>query len=222
MTDKEIDRLLYELSPSLAKRLADEVTEEDENDEEIVFSERHKQNMQKLFAQTRKMEKHRKRVKYARRIAVVALFCIIACGTTIFGVEALRVKFLNYIVDIQHNHTEINFSDKVIDKYESDEICIQYIPEGFALAEVNKDGYLYLKFRKDSLYFSVSVREDYVENNIDTENAEIQNITVNGYDAFLSKKKDVNILVFRDQEVYYTISGNIDADEIMKIADSIE
>lgn len=57
--------------------------------------------------------------------------------------------------------------------------------------------------------------------NIDTENAVVENIWINGMEGLLSASERVRILVWHDNMSMYSIDGDITIDEIVKIAENM-
>ncbi|GEM_PF-1083286 len=195
----------------------------------VEFSEKFKGNMQLLLDQVsrneKKREKERRRAmmkRYTKRIAVAVAAFIFAGGITIFSVDALRVRFLNLVVEIAESHSTFDFEGKELPGELYSDIQLNYIPDGFELAESEvRDATVYLKFKKEEQYFNVLRKEPHISINTDTQDAVIEKTTVNGYEAFYSSNSNINILVFHDNTYAYTINGNIEKDEIMKIAENI-
>ena len=79
-----------------------------------------------------------------------------------------------------------------------------------------------MNFANEDNYFSVSVSNKDGLLNIDTENAEVESTSVNGLDAFFSTNNRVNILVWSDNSLKFSIDGTVSKDEIMKIAENLK
>lgn len=217
MTDKDFDALLREAVAVVAQEMIEEAQADMENSK-IDFSERHKRVMDKILASYKADIRKKRRVKSVKRAAVILIACLVMMGASIFCVKGLRIKFLNYILEMHDTHTELKYDNSLV----SDDLNITYIPEGFQLKEYSQEGYIYLKFEKNNAYFYITARDEEIQNNVDTEGAVIEQITINDTEAFLSIKDDLIILVFHDMEYYYTITGNIEETEIIKIAEGIE
>ena len=71
-------------------------------------------------------------------------------------------------------------------------------------------------------YFVFSMDDINSKMGIDTENASVKKMTVNGREAFYSSNDNVNILVWHDEESSYTLSGKIEEKEIFRIAENIK
>ena len=220
--DKALDDLLHYAVPIAAKQMMDEM-ELPEQDYE--FSEEHNAKMRKLFRKERNKLMLRKILKYSKRAAIIFLVTIIVAGISIFSVEAWRIKVLNFIVDMQETHSEINFEEGNAkgDTYTSDEISFEYIPSGFNLESSSLlQEKIYLLFKNEELYFEFKLRKIDVTIGIDTEKADVNKLTISGSEAIYSTNNNVNILVWNSGDFLYSLSGNIEKKELINIAEKIK
>ncbi len=220
--DKAFDVLLTEAAIKADENIGRKL---EEPEEEIVFSKEHERKMAKLFRNAQRKLLMKNVMKYSMRCACVFLAVIVVAFASIFSVSAWRVKFLNFVMEIGAPNTDYNFTDGQINSYSDDGINLGYIPEGFELTKYKHVHSLFLKFECDSKYFTVSVDDIEGQSNIDTEGAEIESLTINGYDAIYianTKYTKINALVWTDNVYGYTIYGNIDKIQIVKIAENIK
>lgn len=205
-----------------AKEMIDEMPEA----EKVEFSDRHNKQMKKLFNLYHRKIITKKIPVYAKRVAVFFILFIMVSGVTISSVQALRVRFLNYIMSITQTNTEINLKDDDIsgDSYSTDYITFDYIPEGFKLDESNvyEENDLYISFKKDNFNFDLTVYSNDNTLNIDTEDANVRNIKINNCDGIVSEKDDIVIIFWYNDERSYVLSGNFDVDKMYKIAENIK
>lgn len=171
-----------------------------------------------------KMIKRIRLKKYLKRIAIGVAAFITVAGITVFGVEALRIQVMNFFIELTDSYTKIDFTNEKADNpAESGDIKLDYIPEGFALCESEmEDNKVFLKFKKDTKYFNILRRDAHSVLSIDSENAEIVKIDINGKEAYYSTNENINILVFHDNTYSYELSGNIEKEEIIGIAQNIK
>jgi len=219
--DKILDDIIDEAASIAAENLGKNIPEP----EAAVFSKEHENAMQKIFRKERKKLFFKKVLKYSRRAAVFLSAVIIMSCIAVFSVEAWRVKVMNFVIEISQTHSEINFGENSSkgDSYTSDEITIGYIPEGFKLEKRDvKNNMVSLIFKGEEYYFVFSMNDITCSIGIDTENASLKKITINGQEAFYSLNKNVNILVWHDDEFSYTLSGTLEEKEMVKIAESIK
>jgi len=217
---KILDDIIDEAVLIATENLGENITEA----EKVEFSKEHERKMQTLFRKEHNKLILKKTIRYSKRVAVFFLVLIAASCVTIFSVEAWRIKVMNFIIEMNKTHSEINFGDaNTGDAYTSDEITLAYIPEGFKLEKRDSnENSVNLIFKREDNYFVFSMDSLNGKVGIDTENASVKKTIINGKEALYSSNSNVNILVWHDEEVSYTLSGNIDEKEMIKIAKDIK
>lgn len=195
----------------------------DISDEEVDFSEEHKKNMEKLFADYRRKERARKIRRISSRAACVVAALSIVSATAMIGAGAWRLKLMNFIFDPKAPGTEINFNDNGGTTYSDEYVRLNYVPFGFKMTEQSKNSQCdMLAFEYGEKYFTVIMGTIDSQPNIDTENVVFENVTVNGYEGVFTSKKNGNLLLWHDDYNMFIINGNISEEEIMKIAKCIQ
>jgi len=221
VSDKIFDGILDIVAPIAEERIGAKIPEPTE---EIIFSKEHQRKMQKLFAAERNKIRRKTALKYTIRIAAVFLILITIATVAIASVEAWRVRFRNFIIDLRADHTVIDFRDDFAeDTFEIYDFYFGYMPDGFEFVRsMSLDNFLMVEFRNEDLNFRVSIRDIDAGLAIDTEDADIQRITINGHQAFFSTNDNINILVWHDNEYSYRLEGNIEKNQIILIAENIQ
>jgi len=192
-------------------------------DQEHIFSEKHKNDMKLLFEKDRKLQSSKNTKIYLRRAAAIFIAVIGISIATISSVSALKIRFLNFIAEITEIDTTIRFTDGSAksNSYSFEDIILEYIPDGFKLEKSeSRNGHILLNFANNNEFFSFRTIEIEGSLSIDTEDAVIKEITIKKNDAFLSVKDNVNILVWHDNETAYILTGNINENELIKIAEN--
>ena len=109
--------------------------------------------------------------------------------------------------------------------YSNKRIKLNYIPEGFIVSEDNtNDMGVIIRFNDiygGEGYFHVTISSADSSVHIDTEDAVVERLTVNGCEGLYSTKPNVNILLWGDDNYIYVIDGSIDKNEEMKIAENL-
>ena len=83
-------------------------------------------------------------------------------------------------------------------------------------------GASYVKFSNDRQSINIFVDSDSTSGYIDTENAEIEYMTVNSYDCYYIEKESYKSLVVYNNKTICTIQSEIEKEEINKIAQNLE
>lgn len=218
--NKAIDELLDEAAHITVEKDSGELEMPTDN---ISFSDEHEVKMQRLFKSERRKIAAKKFRKYAVRAACIFLAIIVFSGVTIFSVSAWRVRFLNFVLDIGAPNTDYNFTDEKPAPQMDDRLQLDYIPEGFVIKEsVSDDRSINFIFSNEDKFFYVSSDGLNTNFSIDTENALVERIKINGFDAVYTANQNANTLIWHDDDRAYTITGTVSKDEIFKVAKGLK
>ncbi|MDD2494791.1 MAG: DUF4367 domain-containing protein [Tissierellia bacterium] len=223
VADKALEAILEVSASDIWDKVTEELLEGYDG-QKHEFSERHKEKMQELFDKARKDSAKLRRKIYFKRIAVSFIVVIAISTIAISSVSAWRVRFMNFILEITEKDTNITFEidNSNIDSYKFDEFTFEYIPEGFKLEKSETRGdYVYISFHNRNKYFNFRTIDIESSLSIDTENAETGEIIINDRNVIYSKKDGVFILVWNDDNIAYLLIGNMDENELVKIAENI-
>lgn len=218
--EKAFEMLLEEAAVKADEKLGENI---ENPSEEIVFSKEHEDKMKKLFKKEKRKENRKRYFKYAQRVACILLAFVLVSGVTLFSVEAWRIKFLNFVLEINEPNSDINFRDDGGTSYSDDNVILHYIPMGFEMVNSRKTNErIYIKFESGELYFSITVNNIDGNFTIDTENAVVDRFKINNNEAVYSSNENVSILVWHDDENAYRITTNIKKEETIKIAENFK
>lgn len=226
-TDKILEIMFEEAATNAAETIGKEMPEVTEN---INFSKEHISKMNKLFKAQRRKEMLIKLAKVSKIAASILLTIVLVGGISIFSVEAWRVKILNFIVDNNKHNTNIKFfdndnEDKVVDvitEYSNEHVLLKYIPDGF---EVNEE-YIsktnsFIAFVNEDKFFNIDISNVDGEMSLDTEDSVVENVKIKDYNGMYISKGKVNMLVWSNDFKIIILTGNIQKNEIIKIAENI-
>lgn len=237
--DNAIDALIRSASSDIVTEMFDKI-DASINDEDIHFSENHIRAMNKiLYSQTVADDNRIKHFRLNKRLILVAIITMTIVLIAALSVGADRLKFLDYFMnvsDISTDFTKSPESEKGV--YYVDEnimessgkateykysIKLNYIPDGFTLTDSSEYNSIseatYYNINK-WFYVSKSIVPDTVS--IDTENAETEYVDINGIKSFMSIKPKQIILIWENNDILYSLYGNIDKETIIKIAENME
>lgn len=191
--------------------------------EDIQFSPESERRMKALFRREHRKLRVKKLGRFSKWAACILLAVVVTSGVTVFSVRGLRVRFLNFILETGAPNTDYSFGDDGDQSYSDDEIALEYIPEGFRL-ELNKSirDSVYLHFTNNEEYFTFSITGIDGRASLDTEDRIAENLEVNGKEAVYTSNKNINSLIWHNDEQVYKIAGNISKDEIIKIAKNVK
>lgn len=196
-----------------------------DSDDTSRLSEICDKKIKNMIKQAIRKERNKLNIRRLPKIAAIILIVIAVFSTTIFSVEALRVRFLNMFIETQEEVTDITFEDS-----ESQNEVLKndnepgYIPDGFKLTSIEEIDNRTTLFYTNNNGDTIDIDRYSTGNNIgiDTENAEYGNIKINGHDGFYSIKNGFATIVFKTDEYAFLVTGNIDISEIKKIAENLK
>lgn len=134
------------------------------------------------------------------------------------------------ITDIKEKYTNINIEREPEEDYIGNDILVElsyypsYIPEGYKQSNIENYGNLELIYFEndngDIIEFLQSEQDPDFQ--VDTEGANTTEININGAEGILVSKEGVNTLFwFTDTNNFY-ITGKLDQEEIITMAESLE
>jgi intracellular sulfur oxidation DsrE/DsrF family protein len=193
----------------------------------VEISDAFHNRMMAFINMKKKEENRKKRIKRIKRIssrvAIILLTLSVAFTVCTLSVEAFRVKVFNLFQDTKDNYTEVK-AEEEIDQEVKGYYYPNYLPEGFTV-ENNKDlkSIRIIHFAKDDEIITFIQAQNESSFHLDTENAEVSDLFVNGNAGLLIIIKDKTTTVFwNNNEMSFSISGYINKEEIIKIAENIE
>lgn len=223
LRENTIDEILKHSVPVAEQFMIDELSGDVKKGHS--FSDDFNNKMDLLLKREKNMMRNRTVLKIGKQLAACFVVLLIGTAITILSVEALRVKFLNFMLETFPTHTEIKFSEvqEQSNKFETEEVALNYIPSEFKLemSDLN-DQDVTLYFVNENKEFTFTMEKITAAIAIDTENSQVKKFKINDMEAFYSKNSNVNILVWHDAEFSYTITGNIDEKELVKIAENVK
>ena len=218
-----IDDTSMELASNMAlKGYTGELNEENFK-EKPKYSRNFKKSIRDL-----NIEIENKFARIAKRVAMI--FLVVGISFTLFlatNVQA-REKFFDWIVEKYEQYsifTPETINEDYIDKVGIDELKINYIPDGFELDKVQKGKvsmiYKYINIDEQFFYLQINEVMSIAESHSkDTENAEMESIFIKDSEAFYWEH-DIKYLLWQQNGVECFISGDIEKDELIKIAENI-
>ncbi len=169
---------------------------------------------------------HKTAPRIGQFVAVVLLVCFIGLSTAIATVHSVRVKVLEFIMNIEDEYTELGFDD-------SDDVYMDvpaewmgnyypvYIPNGFTLHSVDLDmpEVTYTDVNGNNLSFSEFTSDAYT--NIDTEEAETRLIEFKNGSALVSEKNGHVFVAWAVDNRYFIVDLYGPQEMALEIAESV-
>lgn len=173
-----------------------------------------------------------KAVRYRRVLrrlaAAVALVIAVGAigGMLVMNVEAWRVPFLNFVLEMTGEETTVTFGEEegnagitIPDGMKRP----KYIPDGFEMVTAYMDstkGYIvYQDQQEKQIIYSVTYTDE-VEI-VKYADQEIQEISVNGLQGYIIPGEATNTIIWGIDEDVYKISGDVEIEELIKMAEKV-
>ena len=193
---------------------------------EHTFSPAFVRRMERLSRQVSKPYFHLVNTN-AKKAALALAAAFIIMLTMVFSVSALREPVVRFIIEVYEK-----FSAVFVDHGEEEitlaalEIIYEpsWLPEGY---EVNDEAVMETDLIRISNYFkgnevlTLQQRIPSAGVNLDTEGSEIYSVAVHGQDALLYQNKGILNLVWEANQYVFSLSGQIDADDLRRVAESL-
>lgn len=215
-------------------------------DEEIELSTNFTDDVQKEEIFWRHTEGRTKKMIYGRirnqhlihtfKVALPKALQVAACILIVFyiglsvaiaTVHDVRVRVLDLIMNVEKQYTEITLQENSEKSFTvpSDwkgTYYPAYIPDGFEIESISSDFFhsnLVCKNGDLNLFFS-EYGED-AGTNIDTENAVVDAVMINGSPAILAEKNGLVTIAWAYQVNYFVLQAQVDRDIALQIAESV-
>lgn len=194
------------------------------------FSARFERRMRRLIRVQKRTPRMNVFIGAMQKAAVFFAVLMFGLGIVTVSVEAYRDQFIRFVKKVTRRSTTYEYRIGNVPYLKADlrKSVIGYVPEGFSIFKSDiSERYLYIYYRDDANY-NFSIQLIYVDSNsngvisIDTENSEMKDLLINGYEAVLNTKEDERQLLWSINNVMCLLAGNIDEAEMIHTAEKIE
>lgn len=163
----------------------------------------------------------KKAARFGRYAITVCAAVIVVFSISVVSVDALRIKFLDWLTNVHSTHTSYNDIDHV-----KSSVFPEYIPSGYLLQSYNKDENLITEVytNDNDCILSIIINTDNIVFNSDNESTDSELIEIDEFIGIYTQREDSKSLVWNDEKASYIISSNdiaISKETIVKIAQSL-
>ena len=189
-------------------------------------------NYQNKLRRKEKKEKRRKTIiRISKQVAMIILIASIAVSLATISVEAFRIKFFNMIVETTEKFSTITHQEKEqldiqeeLPKEWIDYYYPTFLPEGYFLVSAKELNDTKHMIFENELNNEVIFRQSSLssQTQVDSENGKVIEVDVNGNKGVIIEKKELTILSWNNNEIGFSIHGEIDKTTILEIANNIK
>ena len=167
--------------------------------------------------------------KALRKVASFVLMTGLVSGGLCFWAEANGIPVYETIFLRKERYTSIEVYNQIVS--EEDESSLdyfyfpKYLPVDFQVVEeISNKEFYYIKFESQEQYFYISQGPllSAKQKRIDTENAELESIEIDGHQGLYVEMDDKQIVYLEMGNTAISIYGNIGKKEIFQMANNLE
>lgn len=185
---------------------------------EHQFSKPFEKKMNRLLDKMRNDKYHRLTRRAVRAIIIAAI--LLALATTAIASPRTR----EYIVERFSDHSAYAVEEGYVG--EIDDLSVGYIPDGYEQTYNVIDeehSVITYEYQNNEMHFVVNKTDEIGAMTYDTEFDNSETTVIDGIEyIYYSDKDDSNGLVWNYSDYSYFISGNIDKDTMIKIAENLK
>ena len=170
------------------------------------------------------------------RVAVIGMICMLLFTTAFAASPTFRANTLNLVMEVFEDSTEFRFSssNSGSSSFSEDfnvDVTVNWVPEGYTLVDQTEDKFLnatcYRSETGDELLINVFKGRNGTLS-IDTEDAQVEHLTIQGRDSLLALKEGVAQLVWGNEDGPYKVAIILegieteeDVQNLLKIAEDL-
>ena len=164
--------------------------------------------------------------KVFTKVAVVATLCMLLFTTAIAVSPTLRANTFNWIISTFEDRTELRLENSTNDSG-PDHVTAGWLPDGYQLIEAENNAFQIRNVYKDQSGNSVFVnvlRNSSTVVGIDTEQADVETVNINGQLTMIIQKDNISQIVWANEILGYQVvvrSEDLPSDTLMKIAEKL-
>lgn len=227
-TTDRTDELLHMALEDYVRQAPSELKKKKQMQEEgelHQFSPEFEKKFENLLRESQTKKRRHTRNRVFARLAACLIIVIGVGAVTIASVDALRVQFISFFLSIGQESAEIvgstNDGIPVSEEYYSS--YPTYIPDGFVVISLSEydNGYSVAYQNDQAKFFQLDCFDSSNRFSLDAENSDVQQIDIDGSEATMSARDGRVVVSWPTENYNYLLSGDIAAEEAIKILESI-
>ncbi len=217
------DEVLYANMPHAERLILNQIPPEKELDHK--FSQRFNRKMKALLKYEQRTPTMRRFMRQMKTAVAMLLIVLTLSFGTVMSVEAYRIRFFEFVVEIWEEFTSIvTQSDHNADQDTLIPVSPSYVPEGYSILEEIQEKYeniiIYANENGTEIYYSQELLTQ-GEVILDSENTEIKKVLIDSQEIYLISDEGVTQLYWHDKNSSYSLIGRLAEIELIKMAESI-
>ena len=225
MINKLVDNAVFDavLRKAFTEAFAREVAEiEAQPSAAESLPEKYRRAERKYY--NKKMKQSSGTYAVLRKIAACILICLSVGFAALMAIPTVRASVWDSVVNFYEKYIKFDFNVTSVGEETIGEYTLGYVPDGFVRTDAMETD-LRNKYKYENGRCAFNIVYHYSKGNtlaIDDEKGVMRNIKINGIDGYMIKYSDgTYALVWKHNDTVFTVDGNIDSKEIIKIAENI-
>lgn len=223
---EEQEKLLDHLIEYGGRQYIDEEIKKYEELPELEPSKEFDERMNRMFEDAYKQEERHERIRFGKKIAVIAVAAIGVISAAAMNIKAVRQPVLNLI--FRQSNSRIQRNTTIKDQ-NLDNISFSYIPDGYKCTKKQylpesfqsiykfennqSNNHIYIKIQSNQKY------DNYINQSVLKKYEKLAYQNQKYY--FLAGKQKNSLLFYKNQSIF-SITSSINKDELLKIAQNIK
>lgn len=155
------------------------------------------------------------------RAAAILLVVVVVFAVAVVSSDALRVKVINLLCEIQGGNAQISFTGADPEDLPEGIVIPDYLPKGYELAEASQDGLLITSRYENEAGDEIVIRQDTLKMQADVMQGMVTETEIAGRTAYIIDTPEDKAVIFSNDWNSFFISGDIDVSELLIMAESI-
>ena len=158
-----------------------------------------------------------------RKIAACILICLSVGFAALMAIPTVRASVWDSVVNFYEKYIKFDFNVTSVEEETIGDYTLGYVPDGFVRTDAYEtDAKNKYRYENEEKFFCIIYYAKNREINYDDENGKIHIVHVNGEDGYMVEYLDgTYALIWNHNDVVFSVDGNIDSKEIIKIAENI-
>lgn len=225
MINKSVDNAVFDavLRKAFTEAFAREVAEiEAQPSAAESLPEKYRREERKYY--NKKMKQSSGTYKVLRKIAACILICLSVGFAALMAIPTVRASVWDSVVNFYEKYIKFDFNVTAGGEETIGEYTLGYVPDGFVRTDAMETAVKNIyKYENGQRVFCISYhcsKEKTIA--YDDEKGVMRNIKINGIDGYMIKYSDGKFtLVWENNDIVFTVDGNLSSKELFKIAENI-
>lgn len=219
------DELLYQYVPEAEEQWIQTVDDFARQHEEPVYSESFRKLLKEQMRYGKRKELICGLIRFVRKTASFLVLFVLAAFIACMSVKATRMIIIEFVEKIYTNCTDYIYNLKEGGSSEYGLIEPKYIPGGYE--EIGREDaagmgtYIYYQNDKNEEIEYMQMVADGLTVTLDTERAITKDMEIHGIKVEYFTNKDVSYVYWTERNCYYSLTGRIEEQELIRMAETV-